>query len=60
MIVDLIQNVYHFNVVIDNKEIKQIMILKPHVINNLHDKFIDKILEERTYMTPVTQSFRII
>jgi hypothetical protein len=36
------------------------MILQPHLINNLRDKFGDEVLEKGTYKTPGTPRFKVV
>jgi hypothetical protein len=47
-----------FHIIID-KEMNQIMILQPHSINNLRDKFGNEVLEKRADRTPGTPRFKI-
>jgi hypothetical protein len=44
---------------IKDKELSQIMILHPHLINNMQDKLVNEVLENRTYRTPATPRFQV-
>jgi hypothetical protein len=44
---------------IENAESKEILILQPHLINNLDAKFGDEVKSKRVYKTPGTPRFMI-
>ena len=46
--------------VIETKNLNQITILQPHLINNLMDKFGDEVLGKRICRTPGTPRLKII
>jgi len=46
--------------VLKNQAHNEILILQPHLINNLRDKFEDEVLERGTYKTPGTPRFKIV
>jgi hypothetical protein len=46
--------------IIEDKELNQIMNLKPHSINNLRDKFGDEVLQKRSNRTPGTPKFKVM
>jgi hypothetical protein len=45
---------------IENIELKEILILQPHLINNLEAKFGDEVKSKRVYKTPGTPRFKIV
>jgi hypothetical protein len=45
---------------IENAELKEILILQPHLINNLEVKFGDEVKSKRVYKTPGTPRFKIV
>jgi hypothetical protein len=45
---------------IENAELKEILILQPHLINNLEAKFGDEVKSKRVYKTPETPRFKIV
>jgi hypothetical protein len=45
---------------IENAELKEILILQPHIINNLEAKFGDEVKSKRVYKTPGTPRFKIV
>jgi hypothetical protein len=45
---------------IENSESKEILILQPHLINNLEAKFGDEVKSKRVYKTPGTPRFKIV
>jgi hypothetical protein len=45
---------------IENAESKEILILPPHLINNLEAKFGDEVKSKRVYKTPGTPRFKIV
>jgi hypothetical protein len=45
---------------IENAESKEILILQPHMINNLEAKFGDEVKSKRVYITPGTPRFKIV
>jgi hypothetical protein len=45
---------------IENSESKEILILQPHMINNLESKFGDEVKNKRVYKTPGTPRFKIV
>jgi hypothetical protein len=44
---------------IENAELKEILILQPHLINNLEANFGDEVKIKRVYKTPGTPRFKI-
>jgi hypothetical protein len=46
--------------VIEDLESKSILILQPHLINNLEAKFGQEVCNKRVYKTPGTQRFKIV
>jgi hypothetical protein len=44
--------------VIENKDMNQILILQPHLINNLQAKFKEEVEKKRVYKTPESPSFK--
>jgi hypothetical protein len=46
--------------VIEDLESKSILILQPHLINNLESKFGQEVCNKRVYKTPVTPRFKIV
>jgi hypothetical protein len=50
---------YLFCTLIENAESKEILILQPHLINNLEANFGDKVKRKRVYKTPGTPRFQI-
>jgi hypothetical protein len=46
--------------IIEDKELNLIMIIQPHFINDLRDKFNGKILQKRSFRTPGTPRFKVI
>jgi hypothetical protein len=46
--------------IIEDKELNQVVILEPNLINNLRDMFGNEVLEERSYRIPQLPRFRII
>jgi hypothetical protein len=46
--------------VIENLESKSILILQPHLINNLESKFGQEVCNKRVYKTPGTPRFKIV
>jgi hypothetical protein len=45
---------------IENAELKEILILQPHLIKNLEAKFGDGVKNKRVYKTPGTPRFKIL
>jgi hypothetical protein len=45
---------------IENAELKEILILQPHLINNFGAKFGDEVKSKRVYKTPETPRFKIV
>jgi hypothetical protein len=45
---------------IENAELKEILILQPHLINNLEAKFGDEVKSRRVYKTPGTPRFKVV
>jgi hypothetical protein len=43
---------------IENTKLKEILILQPHLINDLEAKFGDKLKSKRVYKTPGTPRFK--
>jgi hypothetical protein len=46
--------------VIEDLESKSILILQPHLINNLEAKFGQEVCNKRVYKTPGTPRFKIV
>ena len=46
--------------VIEDVKLNQILILQPHLINNLQAKFGDEVANKRVYQTPGTPRFKIV
>jgi len=46
--------------VLENQSHNEILILQPHLINNLRDKFGHEVLEKGTYKTPGTPRFKVV
>jgi hypothetical protein len=46
--------------VLENESRNEILILQPHLINNLKDKFEEEVAQKRDYKTPGTPRFRIV
>ena len=46
--------------VLENKLHNEILILQPHFIKNLRDKFDDEVFEKGTYKTPGTPRFKVV
>jgi hypothetical protein len=44
---------------IENAESKEILILQPHLINNLEAKFGDEVKSKRVYKTPGTPRLKL-
>jgi hypothetical protein len=44
----------------ENAELKQILILLPHLINNLEAKFGGEVKNKRVYKIPGTPKFKIV
>jgi hypothetical protein len=44
----------------ENAELKEILILQPHLINHLEAKFRDEVKYKRIYKTPVALRFKIV
>jgi hypothetical protein len=44
--------------VLENESRNEILILQPHLINNLKDKFEEVVAQKRDYKTPGTPRFR--
>jgi hypothetical protein len=46
--------------VLENESRNEILILQPHLINNLKDKFEEEVAQKWDYKTPGTPTFRIV
>jgi hypothetical protein len=46
--------------VIEDPNLKSILILQPHLINNLEAKFGNEVCNKRVYRTPGTPRFKIV
>jgi Reverse transcriptase (RNA-dependent DNA polymerase) len=46
--------------ILDNPAQNEILILQPHLINNLRDKFEDEVFGKGTYKTPGTPRFKAV
>jgi hypothetical protein len=45
---------------IENAELKEILIIQPHLINTLEAKFGDEVKSKRVYKSPGTPRFKIV
>jgi hypothetical protein len=45
---------------IENAEFKEILIIHPHLINNLETKFADEVKNKRIHNAPGTPRFKIV